>query len=232
MAVGRYCSFGFLAVANHRFLDRIHNVTSVSLQVRCRTLTLSEKCLRLPSNSKYYLNVTELLGADRTDLINFLSKARKASLELFLRENLSQLSQSLKQNSIMLANLSENNRTLLHLKQSIQNLKPDFAANSSTDVTCMQQPSTLVEAFTKSLEQKGYDKVAVETFVFHKVFETSNRLNTKSEVEHVLKVAKTSIKQFKCLGPTNTDNNARPRPLEVVLSFFFTNAQLWQTLVC
>ena len=54
--------------------------------------------------------------------------------------------------------------------------------------------------------------------------QTSNGRNGKNNVEYVLttpQVAKTCIKQTKGLGPANTDNNARPWPLEGVLASIF-----------
>ena len=113
---------------------------------------MSENRLRFSSDSNY---VSELQGADHTDLTNFLSKSKEATLECLLRESLSQLSHSLKQNSTILASFSENNKTQ-HLNQPIQSPKLEFVANSSTDVTQVPQyQATFVEAFTKSLEQRN-----------------------------------------------------------------------------
>ena len=80
---------------------------------------MSENRLRLPSDSEFYPAVSESLGADHNDLINFHPKA---NFEGLLRESLSQLSQLLEENTEMLVKLFEYNKTLKHLNQSIQNL--------------------------------------------------------------------------------------------------------------
>ena len=121
----------------------------------------------------------------------------------------------------MLASLSENKK-ILHLNQSIQNLKLDIDANSFTANTQVRkQQSTHVEAFFKSLEQRHNDEAAYETLALYNVAQTSNCLNAQNNVGHVLttmKVIKTSVKQSKRLGPANSDTNARHQPLEVVFS--------------
>lgn len=181
---------------------------------------MSETRSRLPSDSSYYPTVSELLSTDPVDLGTFVAKAKKTTLECLLRETLSQLTQSLKQNSTLLERITENSNVLNHLNQSIVNLRK--ADTLSETETVPIQPK-LIDAVTKSLEQRDYDKEADVTLVFYNVPEHDSN-TSPTDIDKVLatlKVPSDKIKQRKRLGPANTDKNARPRPLEIVLTTVF-----------
>ena len=133
---------------------------------------------------------------------------------------LSQPSQSLKQNNTLLGNITEDNNTPQRVNQSILSLQKPFSSRSPAVVS--DQPN-LIDAVTKSLEQRDYDKAAEETIVLDSVPEVNSTASTTNldQVLSILKVPRITIRQNKRLGPVSPDNNAIPRPLEIVLPSAF-----------
>ena len=124
----------------------------------------TSSCLR--SDSNYYPTVSEHKGAENVDLRVFLSKAKKATFECLPRETLSHFSQFLKQNNTLLCIITEKNNTLQRANRSILSLRKPICS-PSPDV--VPDPPSLIDAVSKILEPRDYDKAAEETIVLYNV---------------------------------------------------------------
>ena len=80
---------------------------------------MSDPWNRIASDNNCYPTVAELLNSPNSDLTSFLSMAKKATLECLLRETLSQLNDTKKQNEQLITCLDENKRCLQQLQNSV-----------------------------------------------------------------------------------------------------------------
>ena len=170
----------------------------------------------LPSDSNYFPTVSDLTGTENIYLSLFLSQAKKGALEYLLHESLPQPSMSLKQNNNLFGNITENNNNLKRINQSI--LSQQKIVSNPSPAVLSERPN-LVDAVTKSLQRRDYDKAAEETIVLYNLPEVNSTTATTSldQILSTLNLTRNTIRQNNRMGPVMPDENGRSRPLEIVL---------------